>query len=475
VEYIPDEVFLVAGITDPNQLYSPTDGVYTGAYTYDEAVQKCKAYGGDLATQADLTTARDVSGHWCLRGWIQGDRANTYGISPYPNGCAGQSSRNSFSAAAINGKGYAICKGKKPAYLTTTDVQDFNKDSYGMLSDAVVEHVMTGAPTDGTIKGSIFPRTFTRSQALWALSQPGPAYKNPKAARDLLIAQAETDEAAPTLTDSEQNRKIAKIVKPGTVESTTDSTAWNTNAKTQTCTAFQGIVTDIKTKIRTIQSLFRDISGMVVSSINMKTENGYLQSAIAGICNEGRQTQACMRLLALDFDIFYKNKSKDPTVKSYVINDLEDLNLALQMRECELQQILGSIEQLNSVIGSGCSIDTRMPEAGYTTNRINGKPITCKDEDQTYLNAKGNEAIKNATLKLGRDINYNGVDKLKKALEQISPYYSSAQFNDLVTLILDRLNQILEPPDSTTFLKYNSVFDKSRKNMDILKNLLGVS
>jgi hypothetical protein len=44
-------------------------------YNYDEAVCKCKGYGGRLATKAELTEAYNKGAHWCDYGWVQGRQA----------------------------------------------------------------------------------------------------------------------------------------------------------------------------------------------------------------------------------------------------------------------------------------------------------------------------------------------------------------------------------------------------------------
>jgi Extracellular link domain len=56
---LSDEVFQIS-----NQMYS-----------YDEAKCKCEAYGGRLATKAELTDAYNRGAHWCNYGWIDGGEA----------------------------------------------------------------------------------------------------------------------------------------------------------------------------------------------------------------------------------------------------------------------------------------------------------------------------------------------------------------------------------------------------------------
>ena len=44
-------------------------------YNYDEALCKCKAYGGRIATKTELTEAYNKGAHWCDYGWVQGRQA----------------------------------------------------------------------------------------------------------------------------------------------------------------------------------------------------------------------------------------------------------------------------------------------------------------------------------------------------------------------------------------------------------------
>jgi hypothetical protein len=145
------------------------------------------------------------------------------------------------------------------------------------------------------------------------------------------------------------------------------------------------------------------------------------------------------------------------------------------MRECELQQILGSLEYLNEKIG--CNINFKQ----YNRTLDNITPtniISYEDNDKNMrkipiqCGQKLTDLEKKQAFKMGRDVDYNAVDRLKKSFEQISPYYSNAQYTELVNTILDRLNVVLEPPDHTRFLKYDNIFNNSLRNLYRIQNIV---
>jgi hypothetical protein len=518
VDYNPVEVYLVGTIKNPDDIYN-NKNVYSNAYTYDDAVKICNQYKGNLATRAQLQLAVDLSGHWCKRGWINGDRTNAYFPSPSAGACPGYSqgisAARTVNGTTINGtvgraiqtsidlndgdtknKAFAICYGPKPNYSDTIDVQNFNKDAYSMFDvNNMVSYVMNGPSatnsTSGTldkktgdIKYDIYPTKFTRSQALYALSEQfskTPPIYDVDQARKLLTDGTDAAQQSRNR-DDELNKQITNKVDPTFYETGETAGKWNVNSQNESCIAlgkFGDTVTDRITKIR---GLFSDVSGMTLTAIQMKTENGYLQSVVSDICrSNSNPTEACTRLLALDYDIFYRDRTiyspdkPNGLLPSYLLDDLEGLNFALSMRECELQQILGSLEYLNEKIG--CNINFKQ----YNRTLDNITPtniISYEDSDKNMrkipiqCGQKLTDLEKKQAFKMGRDVDYNAVDRLKKSFEQISPYYSNKQYTELVNTILDRLNVVLEPPDHTRFLKYDNIFNNSLRNLYRIQNIV---
>jgi len=354
-------------------------------------------------------------------------------------------------------------------------------------------------PDTNQLSYNIYPTIFTRTQALYALSQNDYNQKN---ARDYLIREmdkaqqsnARDDPLNKTITDAAgSNLYETDAARSNLYETGEDATKWNTNSKAESCTALQDFANTVADKLKTLRKLFQDISGMTMTAIQMKTENGYLQSVVSDICrSSSAPTEACTRLLALDYDIFYRDRtvySTDRTrtnalLPSYLLDDLENLNFALALRECELQQILGSLEYLNEKIG--CSVSfTKFNGTNFTTdyntNTFSTNRVTYRDPNNPdriirdvpiQCGQKLNDDTKNASFKVGRDVEYNAVDRLKKSFEQISPYYSNQQFTKLVNTILDRLNIVLEPPDHTKFLRYDGIFNNSLKNLYRINNII---
>jgi len=497
VDYVPNEVYMVGQILNPSDLYKnppPSRDVYKNAFVYDDANAACAKYGGRLATMAELQSVVDLSGHWCKRGWIAGDRDRAYFPSTTAtDACPGATARGIQTATDLAtgpsaNKAFAICYGPKTT-ADTIDIQDFNKDVYSMFDvNNKVNYVMNGPPatvgiagaTSGSVSYNIYPTIFTRTQALYALSQRN---YNQERAREYLIEQTDTAQQS-TTRDDPLNKAITNAAGTDLYETGEDATKWNANSKTESCNTLGQFANTVATSLTRLRRLFSDISGMTMTAIQMKTENGYLQSVVADICrSSSAPTEACTRLLALDYDIFYRDRtiySTDKTttnalLPSYLIDDLESLNFALALRECELQQILGSLEYLNEKLECptkyivdrvylGTQIATNITEYKDKNGVIQRMPIRCGQ--------KLSDGDKNAAFKAGRDVEYNAVDRLKKTFEQISPYYSNEQFTKLVNTILDRLNVILEPPDNTKFLKYDGIFNNSLRNLYRIRSIL---
>jgi len=538
VDYIPNEVYLVGVIQNPDDIYN-NKNVYSKAVVYKDASALCEKYGARLATMAELQMAVDLSGHWCKRGWIAGDSENAYFPSPKGNICPGYNQGTS-AARIVNGvtmsgtetvgraiqtatdlqtgtnanKAFAICYGKKPSYANTMDVQNFNKDVYSMFDvNNMATYVMNGPnPTAGlvtdrtnpnNISYNIYPTTFTRTQALYALStqfskQTADRY-DINEARKILIGKTDTAQQSSGRNDP-LNMEITQASipadDPNPYEDEAIATSWNNNSKTESCNSLASFANTVKEKITLLRKLFTDVSGMTMTAIQMKTENGYLQSVVSDICrSNAAPTEACTRLLALDYDIFYRDRTVYSTDKtqpngllpSYLLDDLESLNFALALRECELQQILGSLEYLNDKLD--CKVNFTSNKAKFpgnnaiANNYIPGKfsknlvnRTTKNGEELTNVPIQCGQILKDdekeAAFKVGRDVDYNAVDRLKKSFEQISPYYSNDQFKKLVNTILDRLNVVLEPPDHTKFYRYDGIFNNSLRNLYRIHNIL---
>ena len=485
MDYKPKEIFLVGDFLNINDIYRSSQSAvpYERGYTYEEAVAVCQKYGGRLAdtssTPLNLNTAVQLGGQWCAAGWANdGSAKKAY----YINGTAGQCDGSTSTGlreydpysqpGTRREKAFAICIAPKPEEFTTIDVQAFARDQYSMFKSDVMAYVMSGqrdltrAEIDGNTSLFTVPRNFSPSQAYYALEQNN---YNMTQARQSLITELGNAEATPTADDT-YTKNIATAIDPNSVESTADKTAWNTNTATKACESIARVRGDMYTKLTTLNQLFSDLSGNTEKAGIIKSGQGNLQSMVADICRRDpdssskstAQTDACRRLLTLDYDVFYKNRSSDPLSKKYVISDLESLNFALQMRECEIQEDLGSLEALSEILTCPASGQPAIPPAlKFSTNRDPNKrnqPFNC-----SY---KPEDVPKDTAFKVQKSIPFNRVEQLKKRFEEISPYYSAAEFKDLANTVLDRLSVILNTPDNTEFMQFNDIFGTVRKNLD---------
>ena len=179
IQYPFKEVFLVSQ-TDKSEkgnaigTYSvPNDTQYkTQGYTWTEARNMCKGYGGDLATTAQAQLAYDNSGNWCPAGWTLDSKTATYYLPTKTKLCgllpASITSTIKDIPAKIDGNGdkraFAICYAPKPPNPSVS-VNPFSFFEYSMISGQSLSNIMNGDGSD------IFPATFTSSQAYYALDQ----------------------------------------------------------------------------------------------------------------------------------------------------------------------------------------------------------------------------------------------------------------------------------------------------------------
>ena len=49
--------------------------IYNNIHTYDDAIKKCKLYGGRLATEEEVIDAWKNGANWCNYGWTEGQKA----------------------------------------------------------------------------------------------------------------------------------------------------------------------------------------------------------------------------------------------------------------------------------------------------------------------------------------------------------------------------------------------------------------
>jgi len=514
----PDEIFLVAANPSNFNINNHPDSFdYTTGVTYANAQAACQAIGpgvtlANLSTLAtspsklSLNVAIDLSANWCAGGWVVESASTGYAYFPMTDfstyKCRLADSTNAstnntpaqgeyFLPSAPygastgttptynygvynpgpNGKAFAICVGPKPP-LPTAQVNPFNNNTYSMYNTSLMSYIETGVDASNPYNNDIFPVAFTDSQAYMAL-QNAPIPYNATSARNYLLSNYATD--AQSSSSNALNASLQALEPSATASS------WNSNAYNQSCTALSTIYTNMDNSLTALSALFSDLSGTVNNMISAKQENSVLQTTIANIClgpqaSSANISAACSRLLSLDYDILYRNKSLDGYTQSNTITDLDSLNLALRVRECEIQQALGSLEEI--LTNLNCTSTLASLTAKYHTNTIVNSlgvkvPIDCNtyfDSNGNYSTTSTNYSAPTSAFKIGRDIQYNPVDNLKISLQQISPFFSGAQYSSLLSDVLNQLSVTLRniPQDYSNII---NVAKNTNTDMGLIENL----
>ena len=524
----PDEVFLLARNPASFKINNSPDSFdYTTGTTYSDALAACQAVGPGvtLASLSTLTTspsklslnvAIDLSANWCAAGWVTESATTGFAYFPMTNFLNSKCKLNNLTNASTtntpannkfflpetsaygpivsdnktykygvynpgsNGKAFAICVGSKPP-LPTAKINPFNDTTYSMYNTELMNYLRTGDSEINPYNKDIFPVSFTDAQIYDALinaSESGISKPyNIAVARANLIAKYGND--TNSTTSNTLNQSLRNL------ETSTVTSSWAENSQTQSCTALSDIYTQMDSSLNALKTLFSDLSGTVLNMIQAKEENALLQTTIRDICvgpqaSSTTISAACSRLLSLDYDILYRNKSLDEYTQTNTITDLESLNYALRIRECEIQQALGSLEEILTNLTCPSNILNTLT-GKYRNNRIlkttgtNSKlvPIDCNtyfDKDGNYSEDKTEFSAPTSAFKIGRDIDYNPVERLKASLQQISPFFSGAQYSSLLSDVLNQLSVTLRkiPQDYSNIV---TVGNNTNTNMGIIENL----
>jgi hypothetical protein len=519
----PDEIFLVAPNPSTFKINDNPDKFnYSGTgFTYSEASKACRSLGPDVQL-ADLNTVQNtspsglslqvalgLSANWCAAGWTTSSSTIAYfpvGDLSDANRCKLSRTNTNFnlptnstglpivgigSYTPTDGKAFAICVGPKPP-LPTAKVNPFNTSSYSMYNNTMMTYIKTGVDANNPYNYDIFPVAFTDTQAYFALKNPtnsattgrNPISFNKEDARATLKAKYGADTSSTTSNalngplldniNAPTEATFSSVAAPGQPD------AWASDSINKSCDLLSTVYTTMDNNLSTLASLFRDLSGNVNNIIKAKQENGVLQTTIQNVCllpnlvtTAPMKSAACSRLLSLDYDILYRNKSSDSYSQSNTITDLESLNYALRLREVEIQQSLGSLQEiLNSLKSENPSspnvcdntlsaLTTKyksnivtIPASGSTpsyTKAINSSIYF--DSNGNYSETPTRYAAPSSAFKIGREIEYNPVDNLKVKLEEISPFFSGSQYASLVSDVLNQLSVTLRTP----FIDYTDI------------------
>jgi hypothetical protein len=523
----PDEVFLLASNRPPFKINnSPDTFDYSTGTTYDDALAACEAVGPGVTlaslsalasspSKLSLNVAIDLSANWCAAGWVTESATTGFAYFPMTNFSNSKCKLNNLTNASttetpapnkfflpetaygpvISGnktykyglynpggrfeKAFAICVGPKPP-LPTAKINAFNDTTYSMYNTELMKYLQTGDSESNPYNKDIFPVNFTDAQVFTELQYATPPY-NLESTRQNLIAKYSTDTTSTT--SNTLNQRLRDLETPSVTSS------WTTNSQAQSCTALSEIYGQMNSSLIGLKSLFSDLSGTVLNMIKAKEENTVLQTTIQQICvgpqaSTARVSAACSRLLSLEYDILYRNKSLDEFTQTNTITDLESLNYALRVRECEIQQALGSLEEI--LINLNCPSSTLTTlRREYKNNTVVRSPatsagaqITAPINCDTYFNRDGSVSLNktefsapNSAFKIGRDIHYNSVERLKVSLQQISPFFSgTTQYSSLLSDVLNQLSVTLRkiPQD---YSDITEVAKNTSNNVGIIETL----
>jgi len=167
------------------------------------------------------------------------------------------------------------------------------------------------------------------------------------------------------------------------------------------------------------------------------------QRDIAYVCRGATPdtSPACKRLAELDYAILYA----DPTGSGSLFKGLDNLNAMLAMRECELQTGLTALQKLMDTLTCGAApINLPFNTAALGNFKTAGGKFYGWAKNNSQDNAYTGQF---PGLMTAESIGYIPSEDLKKALEEISPFFTSPGYATLFNGILNQLSVLLRIPE----------------------------
>jgi hypothetical protein len=434
---------------------------YSSAYSLEEAKAKCVSMGATLATLEQLKKAAALGATWCAVGWASD--GNKY--APIQQLCPNITNNqevpllaggiqiilpNKKPAKLVKitdsppAKAYALCWGVKPSE-PSVNVHAFSRTSYNMLNPDLVSSVMSPGFND------LYPGTFTADEAHYALEE-----------KNYNIGAAEGDNPARKyLID---NIATAGSTNPDTKIYKTDSgyTEDMEYGSVDACPILASTRAKFADKFNNLRDTFSDVSGAVISMLGAKNENAKFSAKLQDICSEEtpQSSPACMTLATLDFSLLYSTSGSATNLlgpggdSDFNVVDtstsrlaaLEALNTFKFMREGELCTAYQRIQSIETYIGcASTSLDTIGSQCAYVN--IGSEPV----------------------LKMiGLDV--NAQDFLKLRLQEISPYFATSNYAQLVSGILNQLSLTLRLPSLNDFNTANQNFKQAEDRISAIQS-----
>lgn len=437
---------------------------YSSAYSLEEAKAKCVAMGATLATREQIIKAAALGATWCVAGWASD--GNKY--APVQQKCASMAAQTVVDVKNTNGnnvilpggkpaklfqitnnppaKAYPLCWGVKPSE-PTVNVHAFSPTSYNMLNPDLVSSVMNPGFND------LYPGTFTADQAHYALEENNyniGAQEGDNPARKYLIANiAATGSTNPDTKIYKTDSGYTEDMEYGSMD---------------VCPILASTRAKFVNKFGKLRSIFSDVSGAVISMLGAKNENAKFAAKLQDICSEEtpQSSPACMTLATLDFSLLYNTSGPTTNLlgtagdSDFNVVDsstsrlaaLEALNTFKFMREEELCMAHQRIQTIETFI-----------ECPSTSRDSIGSQCA-------YVNV--GSGLPQHLGMIGLDV--NAEEFLKLRLQEISPYFATSNYAQLVSGILNQLSLTLRLPSLNDFSTSNERFKQAQDRISAIQS-----
>ena len=437
---------------------------YSSAYSLEEAKAKCVAMGATLATREQIIKAAALGATWCVAGWASD--GNKY--APVQQKCASMAAQTSVDVKNTNGnnvilpggkpaklfqitnnppaKAYPLCWGVKPPE-PAVNVHAFSPTSYNMLNPDLVSSVMNAGFND------LYPGTFTADQAHYALEENNyniGAAEGDNPARKYLIANiAATGSTNPDTKIYKTDSGYTEDMEYGSMD---------------VCPILASTRAKFVNKFAKLRSIFSDVSGAVISMLGAKNENAKFAAKLQDICSEEtpQSSPACMTLATLDFSLLYNTSG--PTTNLLGTAGDSDFNVVDSSTSR-----LAALEALNTFKFMREEELCMAHERIQTIETFIECPSTSRDSigsQCAYVNV--GSGLPQHLGMIGLDV--NAQDFLKLRLQEISPYFATSNYAQLVSGILNQLSLTLRLPSLNDFSSSNERFKQAQDRISAIQS-----
>jgi hypothetical protein len=463
-----------------NVSYDKEVYVIKGNYTTQaDAATACKNSGAELATLEQIKRAQDASANWCTimdrspAAWISDSTTDLYYPSascsttdPCEDGTTGNTCLRKKSATTAGNK-YAACYGTKPAEKDAYLIDYFNPLNYSIFDTDLLTRTMNGTKADESTMGLVF----TPSQALYALDQTydrtnTSRYSHTRA-RERLVNNMATI-----------NTTIRNDVEPSTI--TNENLAEWANGRQKTCSTLGELQTALTAKVQQVKLLIDKVNAYTNGAINAKNENIDMQQEVAYVCRgmSADTSPACKRLAEIDYEVYFKGVTGGDTPK--VLADLENLNMLLYSRQCEIRVAARQIQILSRALSceqQGFQYDAATLGQNFIQALGEFYPI---DPSDPCADLSGNSQYQSfkpyfaadTRFTAGKSVPYVDSERLKLSLEQLSPYFNEPGYGALFQQILDSLSFLLRIPSLNDYSNSFTNFRDIQKSIESVTNFM---